>query len=83
MNLQMVSCQAITSSNEMFNSSKENISGISFIYVSAEDAEKHSVLIGLEKCYESASTIPGTRSYHCFIPTSTNELQLKGISTDP
>ena len=66
----------------MFNWSKENISGISFIYVSA-DAEKHSVLIGLEKCYESASTIPGTRSYHCFIPTSTNELQLKGISTDP
>ena len=58
-------------------------SKVSVSFVSAEDAEKHSVLIGLEKCYESASTIPGTRSYHCFIPTSTNELQLKGISTDP
>ena len=32
----------------------ENISGISFIYVSAKDVERHSVLIGLEKRYESA-----------------------------
>ena len=61
----------------------DNISGISFIYVSAEDVEKHSVLIGLEKLYKSASTVPGARSYHCFMPTSTNELQLKRISADP
>ena len=47
--LQMMSGQTITSSNEMFNWCKENISGISFVYVSAEDVEKHSVLIGLEK----------------------------------
>ena len=69
--LQMVSGQTITSSNEMFHYYKENISGISFTYVSAEDVEKHSVLICLEKRYESASTVPGTRSYHCFIPAST------------
>ena len=81
--LQMLSGQTSTSSNEMFNLCKERISVISFIYVSAEDVEKHSRLIDLEKCYESASTVPGTRSYHCFIPTSTNELQLKWISADP
>ena len=81
--LQMVSGQTITSSNELFNWCKENISGISFICVSAEDVEKHSELIVLEKCYESDSAVPGTRSYHCFMPTSTNELQLKQISADP
>ena len=47
--LQMVSGQIITSSYEMFNWCKENISGISFIYVSAEDVEKHSVLIRVQK----------------------------------
>ena len=81
--LQMVSGQTIISSNEMFNWCKDNISGISFIYVSAEDVKKHSELINLEKRYKSASTVPGTRSYHCIIPTSTNELQLKRISADP
>ena len=81
--LQVVSGQTITSSNELFNWCKENISGISFISVSAEDVEKHSVLIGLKKHYKSASTVPGTRSYHYFIPASTNELQLKRISADP
>ena len=81
--LQMVSGQTTISSNEMFNWCKENISGISFIFVSAEDVKKHSELINLEKRYESASTVPGTRSYHCIIPTSTKELQLKRISADP
>ena len=65
-----------------FNWCKENISGISFIYVSA-DVKNHSLLIGLEKHYQLASTVPGTRSYHCFIPTCTNELQLKRISANP
>ena len=46
--LQMVSGQIITSSYEMFNLCKENISGISFIYVSAEDVEKHFVLIRVQ-----------------------------------
>ena len=81
--LQMVSGQAMTSSDEIFTWYKENISGISFIYVSAGDVEKHSILIGLEKRFESASTVPGTRSYQCFIPPSTNELQLKQISAGP
>ena len=79
----MVSGETITSSNEMLNWCKENISGISFIYVSAEDVKKHSKLINLKNRYKSASTVPGTRSYHCIIPTSTNELQLKRISADP
>ena len=57
--LQMLSGQTSTSSNEMFNWCKEKISDISFTYVSAEDVKKHSRLIGLEKCYESASTVPG------------------------
>ena len=65
-----------------FNWCKENISGVSFIYVSA-DVKNHSLLIGLEKHYKSASTAPGARSYHCFIPTCTNELQLKRISANP
>ena len=50
---------------------------------SAEDVEKHSLLIGVEKRFKSASAVPGTRSYHRFIPTSTNEIQLKRISADP
>ena len=57
--LQMLSGQTSTSSNEMFNWCKEKISDISFTYVSAEDVKKHSRLIGLEKCYKSASTVPG------------------------
>ena len=44
--------------------------------------EKHSVVIGLEKHYKSASTVLDTRSYLCFIPTSTNELELKRMSAD-
>ena len=54
--LQMVSGQTITSLNEIFTWCKENISCISSIYVSA-DVEKHSILIGLEKCYKSAYKI--------------------------
>ena len=32
--------------------------------------------------YKMGSTVPGTRTYHCFIPISTDEIQFERISAD-
>lgn len=58
----------ILTPEEMYRFCSENISGIQFIYVSAEECKTNSVQ--LQKRFEACKTIPQTRSYHRFVPIS-------------
>jgi len=46
-----------------------------YILVLQEDV--HELLPELEKLYSTVSTIPGTRSYHCFIPVDEAHIKTK------
>ena len=50
-------------------------------YVTSDDITNHEKRFDLQKRYEGLRTIPGTRSYHRFIPDGVN-LLLKRISSD-
>jgi hypothetical protein len=65
---------------ELYEWSQSNVHGITFFYVSLTDVEQHRP--SLLKRFANAGTIPGTRSHHCFIPTSTSELRISRISAD-
>ena len=66
--LQMTSGQLISTPYEMFPWCQNNMSGISFFYVSSENINNHVNQFQLDQCYELTKTAPGTRSYHSFIP---------------
>jgi hypothetical protein len=72
----------ILNAKQMFDFAKESIKGITFVWVSAEevvDGEKN-----LEKRFEQAVTIPGTRSFHSFTASkaSPGMLEVKQLSSD-
>ena len=50
-------------------------------YVTSDDITNHEKRFDLQKRYEGLRTIPGTRSYHSFIPDGA-KLILKRISSD-
>ena len=66
----------------MFQWCQDNVSGISFFYVSSEDIHNHVNQFQLDQCYELTKTVPGTRSYHSFIPDGLSKLILRRISKD-
>ena len=55
--------------------------GITILYVTSDNITDHERKFDLRKRYESLRTIPGTRSYHSFIPDGANII-LKRISSD-
>ena len=64
----------------MFKFCKTEIRGIEFIYISKETMV--SVWEMLSECFSRAKTIPGTRSFHQFIPLSRGEIATKSVSED-
>ena len=79
-NLQCQTCGQIVNAEEMFKFCKTEIKGIEFIYISKE------TMVGvremLSDCFSRAKTIPGTRSFHQFIPLSRGEIATKKVSED-
>ena len=78
--LQHQTCGQIVNAEEMFKFCKTEIKGIEFIYISKE------TMVGvremLSDCFSRAKTIPGTRSFHQFIPLSRGEIATKRVSQD-
>jgi len=57
-----------------------NIKGILFFYVSTDDIEHHKEM--LAERFDTARTVPGTRSHHCFKPTSSTSMEISRVSVD-
>ena len=77
--LQMTSGEVIYTPWKMFQWCQENFSDISFLYVSSEDINNHVNQFQLDQSYELRKIVPGTRSYHSFIPDGLSELILQRI----
>ena len=78
----MTSGQVISTTYDMFQWCQDNVSGISFFCVSSKDINKHVNQSQLNQHYELTKTVPGTRSYHSFIPDQLFKLILRRISKD-
>ncbi|CAF2145756.1 unnamed protein product, partial [Rotaria magnacalcarata] len=68
----------IMTTYQLYMFAKENIHGISFEYLTANDWQIESTT--LKERLSNARTIPGTHKLHCFKPLSTNELQVQYYS---
>jgi len=64
----------------MFDSCNSGINGIPFILIWREEMEDIRKYLKLR--YQMGRTVPGTRTYHCFTPISTYEIQIKRINAD-
>ena len=49
--------------------------------MSSDDISNHETSFNLPKRYEGMHTVPGTRSYHCFIPDG-DQLFFQRVSSD-
>ena len=78
--LQLVNKTSILNPHDMFEYCQNYIKGIKFIFISKD------VLVqtreSLVERFTKAVTIPGTRSYHEFIPISKNSISMKYCSED-
>ncbi|XP_065672326.1 uncharacterized protein LOC136090149 [Hydra vulgaris] len=70
----------ILSTQAMYKYCNENIEGVHFIYISSEDL--FLVRNTLKERLDTANTIPGTRSYHQFIPLGYQKVGTKLCSVD-
>ena len=70
----------ILSSQAMFEYCQKSISGITFVYVTAVEMEL--VRNKLTDRLLIATTIPGTRSFHQFMPSSHSVIKMKRVSDD-
>ena len=66
----------------MFNWCYENVFGIKFFHVTTTEVQAHTELFKLEERYNLSQTIPGTRSFHSFIPFGVSDLRVRRISFD-
>lgn len=64
--LQLIASKAITSPEKLYNWAKSALSETALYYCSKEDIESERIL--LRSRFDSATTIPGTKTYHAFIP---------------
>ena len=80
--LQMTSGQVISTPYKKFQWCQDKVSGISFFYVPSKDINNQVNQFQLDQCYELPKTVPGTRSYHSFIPDGLSKLILPRISKD-
>nr|XP_047129202.1 uncharacterized protein LOC124809267 [Hydra vulgaris] len=64
----------------MYKYCNENIEGINFIYISSEDLTL--VRTALNERLDTANTIPGTRSYHQFVPLGHQKMGTTLCSVD-
>ena len=64
----------------MFEFCVNNIDNINFIYISSDEMSETRIF--LEDRFLNASTIPGTRSFHQFVPLGDNKIATKRCSED-
>ena len=66
----------------MCNLCKDNIEGINFIYLSKDEVDATRAKSAKQKQDQEQDSIPGTRSFHKFIPITPNEIGVKFCSED-
>lgn len=79
-NLQRPYKEQISDPKKMFEFCKEKFSKIHFFYI--EEKEVSSTRTNLQQRFTKSKTVAGTRSFHQFIPLSTNTLAAKRVSSD-
>lgn len=70
----------ILSTDKMFDFCNKEISGITFIKITKDSMKDVREMLNTR--FELGRTVPGTRSYHHFSPTSTHEIQYKRVCED-
>ena len=68
----------ILTPRQLYEFASEEIPGITSFYVSSDDIQRNRPF--LEDQFSLGKTIPGARSYHCFVPISDTEMRLLRIS---
>ena len=71
----------ILTPEQLFLWTKENKNGATMYYVTKGDIISHKRKYDLNVRYNGVQTVPGTRSYHCFIPDGYSPI-MKIISND-
>ena len=66
--------------SQLYEFASEEIPGITSFYVSSDDIQRNRPF--LENRFSLPKTIPGIRSYHCFVPISDTEMRLSRISDE-
>ena len=61
---------------------KNNIKGVTLIYVPSIEINEHERKFELKSQFSSVPIVDGTRSYHCFIPQSKGCLIMKCVYID-
>ena len=64
----------------MFKFCKENIDSVSFYNI--KKAEIYEICLNFAKPYSKAFTVPGTRSFHHFMPENNSSIKYKRFSKD-
>ena len=59
---------------QLYTFAKEDIHGISFEYLTANDWQIEPTI--LKERFSNTKTIPGTQKLHCFKPLPTNEVKV-------
>ena len=62
----------------MFEICVEEIKGIDFLFL--KNQEIGNIRVNMEERYKRADTVPGTRSFHQFIPISDSIIDAKYVS---
>jgi hypothetical protein len=78
--LQRTTTRHILSVEQMFDFCKDSILGINFVYIPSAEIDK--TRSELESRFSIAKTIPGTRSYHQYVPKSASTIKMKRVSDD-
>ena len=68
----------ILTADKMFEFCVEEIKGIDFLFL--KNQEIGNIRVNMEERYKRADTVPGTRSFHQFIPISDSIIGAKYIS---
>ena len=76
--LQRAKEKQILTQRQLYESASEEISGITSFYVSSDNIQRNRLF--LENRFSLGKTIPGTCSYHCFVPISDTEMRFSRIS---
>ena len=78
--LQRPTSKQILSTETMFEYCKSAIEGIKSILIEKEEVEEARRSLTIR--FENASTVPGTRSFHQFIPLERDKIAMKQCSED-
>ena len=78
--LQRPICNQILTAYKMFEFCVEEIKGIDFLF--SKNQGIGNIRVNMKERYKRADTVPGTRSFHQFIPISDSIIGAKYVSDD-